>query len=149
GSVGRAAGPLSAPSALPAASASGKMKYRMFKMTSRMWMVLLGAALTAAAPAAFPEAPRTRAAALQSLKDAETTRRAEAIVWIANHGGMADAPLLHERLRDESAFVRSFAERALWIVWSRSGDAAIDELLARGVEQMQAGDHPAAISTFS
>jgi tetratricopeptide (TPR) repeat protein len=112
-------------------------------------MVLLGAALTAAAPSAFTEPPRTRAEALESLRHAETARRAEAVVWLANHGGIGDAPLLHERLRDESPFVRSYAERALWVVWSRSGDAAIDELLARGVDEMQAGDHKAALSTFS
>jgi tetratricopeptide (TPR) repeat protein len=112
-------------------------------------MVLLGAALTAAAPSAFPEPPRNRAEAVQNLKDTETTRRAEAVVWIANHGSMADAALLHERLRDDSPFVRSYAERALWVVWSRSGDAAVDELLARGVEQMQAGEHKAAIQTFT
>ncbi|HEX9432978.1 MAG TPA: tetratricopeptide repeat protein [Burkholderiales bacterium] len=62
---------------------------------------------------------------------------------------MADAPLLHERLRDESALVREYAERGLWALWSRSGEAAIDALMARGVEQMQAGQHKAAIASFS
>jgi len=112
-------------------------------------MVLLGVALTIAAGSAFPEPPRSRTEALQYLKDAETTKRAEAVVWIANHGAMSDAPLLHERLRDESAFVRTFAEQGLWLLWSRSGDGAIDQLMARGVEQMQIGDHRAAIATFS
>ena len=73
----------------------------------------------------------------------------EAIVWLANHGNMADARLMHERLRDESALVRDYAERALWALWSRSGDAAIDRLMAQGIEQMQAGDHKSAIATFS
>ena len=73
----------------------------------------------------------------------------EAIVWLANHGRMPDAQLLHERLRDESALVRDYAERALWALWSRSGDAAIDELMAQGIEQMQTGAHQAAIATFS
>ena len=62
---------------------------------------------------------------------------------------MSDAPLLLERLRDESLFVRGFAERGLWLLWGRSGDSAIDELMARGSEEMQAGDLAASIATFS
>ena len=116
---------------------------------SRIRIVLLVAALTLAAAPAFPEAPTSHSQALAALSSAETTVRMEAIVWLANHGGMADAPRLHERLRDESAIVREYAERGLWALWSRSGDTAIDELMARGVSEMQAGEDKAAIATFS
>jgi len=109
-------------------------------------MVLLVAVLTAAAPAAFPEPPKSRAEALAALKNADTATRAEAVVWIANRGSMADAPLLHERLRDESAFVRGFAEQGLWLLWTRSGDAQIDDLMARATDEMQAGRYADAIS---
>ena len=109
-------------------------------------MVLLVTALTAAAPAAFPEPPKSRAEALAALKNADTTTRAEAVVWIANRGSMADAPLLHERLRDESAFVRGFAEQGLWLLWTRSGDAGIDALMAKATEEMQAGRYGEAIA---
>lgn len=112
-------------------------------------ILLLVLGLTAAAPAAFPEPPRSRVEALAALESADTATRAEAVVWIANRGTMADAPLLHARLRDESAFVRNFAERGLWLLWGRSGDAEIDRLMAQGTEEMQAGDHTRAISTFS
>src|SRR5688572_26587337 len=98
----------------------------MLTVPSRIGMVLLAAALTAAAAPAFPEPPKSRDEALAALKSAETTARAEAIVWLANHGRMDDAPLLHERLRDESSFVRGYAEQGLWALWSRSGDAEID-----------------------
>jgi tetratricopeptide (TPR) repeat protein len=108
-------------------------------------MVLLAAVLTTAAPAAFPEPPKNRAEALAALKNADTAKRAEAVVWVANHGSMADAPLLHERLRDESAFVRGFAEQGLWLLWTRSGDARIDELMAQATGEMQAGRHDEAI----
>jgi tetratricopeptide (TPR) repeat protein len=114
----------------------------------RLVIVLLAAALTLAAPPAFPEL-KSRPEALAALASAETTVRMEAIVWLANHGTLADARLLHERLRDESALVRDYAERALWVLWSRSGDPAIDRLMAQGIEQMQAGEHEAAIATFS
>ena len=108
-------------------------------------MVLLLALLTAAAPPAFPQAPKSRAEALAALKNADTATRAEAVAWIANRGTMADAPLLHERLRDESALVRNFAEQGLWLLWTRSGDAAIDALMAKATEAMQAGRYDEAI----
>lgn len=106
------------------------------------------ATLTCAAPVAFP-APADREAALVDLEHSVTERRAEAVVWVANRGTMADQPLLLRRLRDESAFVRDYAEQGLWLLWSRSGDAGIDRRMARGVEQMQAGRLPEALSTFS
>lgn len=106
-------------------------------------------ALTAAAPPAFPQAPASRAQALAALKHADAAQRGEGVAWIAANGAMADAGLLHERLRDESPLVRAYAEQGLWLLWSRSGDAAIDRLMARGVEQMRAGRHADAIKTFS
>lgn len=112
-------------------------------------ILLLTLALTAGAPSAFPAPPQSRAQALAALESPDTATRAEAVVWVANHGGMADAPLLHARLRDESSFVRDFAERGLWLLWGRSGDAEIDALMARGTEAMQAGRHGEAIGLFS
>jgi tetratricopeptide (TPR) repeat protein len=112
-------------------------------------ILLLAAALTAAALPAFPEPPKTRAAALTALKSPDAATRAEAVSWIANRGAMDDAPLLHQRLRDESLFVRGFAEQGLWLLWSRSGDAGIDQLMARGTDEMQAGRHAEAIRIFS
>jgi tetratricopeptide (TPR) repeat protein len=106
-------------------------------------------ALTSVSTAVFPAPPAGRPQALAWLDDAQTERRAEAVTWLANHGGMKDAPLLEKRLLDESPFVRSFAEQGLWLLWSRSGDAAIDRMMARGVDEMQAGEHAKAIATFS
>lgn len=111
--------------------------------------LLLASALTAAAFPAFPEPPKSRGEALQALASPETTKRAEAVVWIANRGVMGDAPLLHARLRDESGLVRSYAEQGLWLLWSRSGDPAIDALMAKGSEEMQADRLQEAIRTFS
>ena len=116
---------------------------------SGLRILLLACALTAAAAPAFPEPPKSRDQALASLRSADAATRAEAIVWVANRGDMADAPLLHQRLLDASAFVRSFAEQGLWLLWSRSGDAGIDSLMARGAEEMQASRYPEAISVFT
>ena len=112
-------------------------------------MLLLAVALTVAASLAFPQGPQTREQALAALKHADAATRAEAVVWLANRGAMSDAPLLHERLRDESPFVRAYAERGLWLLWGRSGDAAIDGLMARGTEEMQSGQHAKAVETFT
>jgi len=109
-------------------------------------MVLLVSALTTAAPPAFPAPPQSRADALIALRSADAATRGEAVVWIANRGSMTDAPLLHERLRDESAFVRNFAEQGLWLLWTRSGDAEIDGLMARATEEMQASRYAQAIA---
>jgi tetratricopeptide (TPR) repeat protein len=116
---------------------------------SKLFTVIVAAILTVVAPAAFPEPPKTRQEALTALKSADAATRAEAVVWLANRGDMADAALLHERLRDESAFVRGFAEQGLWLLWSRSGDVEIDGLMARGSEAMNAARYGEAISVFS
>jgi len=106
--------------------------------------------LTGFAGEVFPAPPAGREQALAWLADQVTEKRAEAVVWLANHGAMTDAGLLEKRLReDESPFVRSYAEQGLWLLWSRSGDPAIDRLMARGVDEMQAGEHRKSIATFT
>jgi tetratricopeptide (TPR) repeat protein len=114
---------------------------------TRIALALL--ALTLAAGAAFPAPPASREQALAALEDPVTERRAEAVVWVANHGRMGDTQLLLKRLHDESPFVRGYAERGLWLLWSRSGDGDIDRAMARGVAQMEAGQLAEAIATFS
>jgi len=118
-------------------------------MDARRVIVLLALLLTGAGSPAFPQPPQSRADALQALASADAATRAEAVVWVANRGTMDDARLLHERLRDESGLVRSYAEQGLWLLWSRSGDPDIDALMARGIEAMQRGNHPQAIEIFS
>jgi tetratricopeptide (TPR) repeat protein len=111
--------------------------------------MVLALAFAVCACAAAAEPPKSRQQALAQLASSETTARLEAIVWLANYGGTADAPRLDALLRDDSALVRDYAEQGLWALWSRSGDAGIDGLMARGVEQMDAQDYAAAIATFS
>jgi tetratricopeptide (TPR) repeat protein len=117
-------------------------------LDARSAIVLFALLLTAAAPAAFP-APESRADAVRALASPDAATRAEAVVWIANRGTMADADLLHERLRDESGLVRGYAEQGLWLLWSRSGDAGIDRLMAEGGEAMQAGRYGEAVEKFT
>ena len=118
-------------------------------LDARRVIVLLALLLTAAAERAFPAPPQSHDGAVQALRSADTVTRAEAVVWIANRGTMEDAGLLHERLRDESGLVRSYAEQGLWLLWSRSGDAAIDRLMAAGGEVMQGGRYDEAVEKFT
>ena len=111
--------------------------------------MLLAATLTLTAAAAFPQAASSREQALAALASGDAEARAAAIVWIAQHGAAPDAAPLYERLRDDNPAVRAYAEQALWLVWSRSGDAQVDRLMARGAEELQSGRHHEAIATFS
>lgn len=110
---------------------------------------LLAAGLTLAAAPAFPAPPQSRAEALTQLRSPDAATRAEAIVWIANRGSMADAQLLHERLLDESAFVRGFAEQGLWLLWTRSGDADIDQRMARASDLIGEEKHAEAVAVLT
>ena len=68
---------------------------------------------------------------------------------LAKTGVMADVPKLAAALRDDDPLVRKLAERSMWEVWSRSGDAAVDRLLASGIEQMSAREGELAVQTFT
>ncbi len=86
--------------------------------------------------------------AFEGLGRADPQQRLAAVLWLGEHGGEADAARLSPRLHDENAVVRAVAEQAIWLMWSRSGDAAIDRLFARGLEQMNTGQLREAIATF-
>jgi tetratricopeptide (TPR) repeat protein len=87
--------------------------------------------------------------ALKGLDSGDAAQRAEAVTWIANNGKPADDELLRQRLSDENPVVRGLAEQGLWLLWSRSGDKAIDALMAKGMEEMQARQLKASIATFT
>lgn len=108
----------------------------------------LSLALAATAVVAAP-ATISRAQALRALQHEQAPQRAAALARLADVGRMADAAPVAARLRDEDEAVRSLAGTALWMIWSRSGDAAVDRLFARGVEQISQGELPAAEATFS
>ncbi|MEP7298989.1 MAG: tetratricopeptide repeat protein [Burkholderiales bacterium] len=109
----------------------------------RGW-ALAAALLSGAAHAA----PLTHAQALAALNRAETASRLAGVDRLAQIGSMADAARLLDRLRDSDAQVRELASLALWRIWSRSGDPAIDRLFASGLEQMGAAAFDEALATF-
>jgi tetratricopeptide (TPR) repeat protein len=94
-------------------------------------------------------AEMTREQALGALGDRDdVVPRRLAAEALGEQGEMADVPRLVGALRDPDALVRAHAERSLWRVWSRSGDADVDRLLAVGIGQMQARDEE-AVETFT
>lgn len=111
---------------------------------------LIVAMMLAPDPAtAAPEAPAaTRAAALKALADSDPARRLSAVQQLAQAGTMADVERLAASLRDASEPVRTAASVALWAVWSRSGDAAIDRKLAEGTRLMGEGELGPALALF-
>lgn len=90
-----------------------------------------------------------RTQALFALVHELAPERAAAVARLADVGLMEDSPRVAERLRDEDAGVRNLAGMALWMIWSRSGDAAVDRLFARGLEQMGRGQLKSARATFT
>jgi tetratricopeptide (TPR) repeat protein len=107
---------------------------------------LLAFAIALAAPVQA-QAP-TREAALERLKSADPVERRRAIVQLAQAGSMDDVPVLLERLRDADEGVREIAERAIWVLWSRSGNPQVDTLFLQGIDQMNTGQFPEGIATF-
>jgi tetratricopeptide (TPR) repeat protein len=90
-----------------------------------------------------------RSDALAGLDDAATEKRAAAVVWFAQNGTSADDRLILPRLGDDDPIVRGLAERGVWVLWSRSGDDAVDALMTRGARELEARDLAAAIATYS
>jgi tetratricopeptide (TPR) repeat protein len=120
-------------------------------VTGRGWLVLVlaCAALWPAVREARP-ADLTREQALAAIADArDAEARRRGALALGERGLMADIPQLSQALRDGDPLVRAFAENAMWSVWSRSGDATVDQLFAVGVEQMGARLGEAAVETFT
>jgi tetratricopeptide (TPR) repeat protein len=101
------------------------------------------------AAAAQPGPAAERAQAVKALSDSEPARRAEAVIWIAENGTAADDRLLQARLRDEHPQVREFAEQGMWMLWSRSGDKAVDALMEQGAMAMAERQLDDAIAIYS
>ena len=120
-------------------------------MTRRVLALLaLAAVLVTPGSRVIAAAEPTREEALAALADTrDVDNRRRGAMALAETGMMADVPKLAAALRDDDSLVRKLAERAMWEVWSRSGDAAVDRLLASGIEQMGAREGELAVQTFT
>lgn len=91
----------------------------------------------------------SREQALKALEQPDAAARLAGVERLAEIGQMADADRLLGRLGDADPQVRESAAQAMWQIWSRSGDPAIDTLFARGVEQMQSAAYEQALTVFN
>ena len=98
---------------------------------------------------ASAQLPPTREAALAALQSPDPGERQRAAVGLAQLGRMDDVPVLLAKLRDPDEGVRAIADRAIWVIWSRSGNAQTDAVFLEGITQMNAGQLAEAIATFS
>jgi len=108
---------------------------------------LCSAIMLTALPALAQGLDRERA--VQALSESDPQTRREAAARLGEVGTMADVAALVRALHDPDADARERAEQALWQIWARSGDAEIDRLYAKGVEQMNAGELEQGIVTFT
>jgi tetratricopeptide (TPR) repeat protein len=125
------------------------MKLSKVSIKRLVLLALAIACLVPAMPAAAETERPSRAEALAALGKSDADERRRGALGLAIIGRMEDAPKLIAALRDADERVRVVAEQALWAVWSRSGDARVDELFAQGVAQMGEQRLPAAIATFT
>ncbi len=117
---------------------------------NRVAAMLLAAALAVAKPVAIcaqsdvpdPAGVPSQAAgmdreqALAALASDEPLERRLAVLRLADLALAEDVPALVDALRDPDEVVRVVSERALWAVWGRSGDPAIDARLQEGTVLM-------------
>jgi tetratricopeptide (TPR) repeat protein len=84
------------------------------------------------------------------LQRGNTVERREAVGVLAQLGDQrAVAPLAAALKNDADILVRQGAEQALWQIWHRSGNRAVDALLQEGMAAMQRGAYPAAVDLFT
>jgi tetratricopeptide (TPR) repeat protein len=95
--------------------------------------------------AASPDQPGL----LDRLRHGAPEERRAAAERLGEVGDEGAAPALVQALRDADPGVRGRAHDALWAIWHRSGDPAIDALLQQGIALMQAGRLPESVSVFS
>ncbi|MGH7358790.1 MAG: tetratricopeptide repeat protein [Candidatus Rokuibacteriota bacterium] len=94
-------------------------------------------------------APAGQADLLERLRAGAPADRRAAAEQLGEVGDDGAAPGLVQALRDADPAVRAEAHEALWAIWLRSGDPAIDLLLQHGIALMEAGRLPESVAVFS
>lgn len=115
----------------------------------RAFLATVAVAALLAGPGAAAAQALTTEDAVRALASDDVRERHAAVARLAEAGTMKDVTPLLASLRDTDADVRTEAEQAIWRIWSRSGDEAIDALYRRGVDEMASGDVEHAIATFT
>jgi tetratricopeptide (TPR) repeat protein len=111
------------------------------------WMGCLLVVLGLAGPVA--RADTDRATALRELASETARTRQLGVVHLAETGEMTDVPALLSALDDEDATVRAGSERAIWAIWSRSGDTEVDRLFTEGADHLAHRRLPESVEVFT
>ena len=74
--------------------------------------------------------------AIAMLEKGKTAERRQAVLTLARIGDQRAAQPLAKAMHDADRMVRETSSQALWQVWHRSGDAAVDERLQAGIDAM-------------
>lgn len=104
--------------------------------------LLLAATASRAEPAGVDEA-------LQALDAEAPEQRRMALLWLAREGLADQAAQVLPSLHDTEADIRALAEHAVWRMWSRSGDAAVDAALRAGIHDLEQGLTARALDAFT
>ena len=112
------------------------------------WLLTLAVIAAALMPTAAAAGELTREQALQALQQSDARARMAGVARLAEIGRMPDADRLVPRLRDVQPEVREGAQQAMWRIWSRSGDPAIDRLFAKGLQHMEDSSLDQALAVF-
>lgn len=87
--------------------------------------------------------------ALEVLKRGTAEDKLKALALLARLGDMQVMTALTQALRDEDAEVSHGAENAMWAIWLRSGNDAIDHLMGEGIQLMELQQYPEAVEIFT
>ena len=87
--------------------------------------------------------------AIAMLEKGKTTQRREAVLTLARIGDQRAAQPLAKAMHDADRMVRETSAQALWQVWHRSGDAAVDARLHAGIEAMNRRGFEEAVEIFN
>lgn len=107
------------------------------------------AAVLLVLPVSLAAAETDRAMALGELASDDARVRQRGVGHLADTGVMSDVPALLAALVDDDAVVRAGSERAIWAIWSRSGDAEVDRLFAEGAEHLAYRRLPESVEVFT
>ncbi len=107
-------------------------------------LVFASALTTAAAEDIADRTQATRAVTAE-----RPSERLAGLLWFVENGTAADDKAVLPLLSDDEPRVRELAEQGVWALWSRSGDAATDALMGRGMTELGARRFAAAIATYT
>ena len=86
---------------------------------------------------------------MDSIQNPDPFVRRAAISALGFIGGPEVVPVLVETLKHDDSRIRLITENALWNVWSRSGDASVDQTLNAGKTLLRNEKYAQAVERFT